>query len=94
MRRFVYTTQVSEGHVSNTGDVFLCQASENEKKMAAFSEKFKILYKFSYSVNFGVPPVHCEWGKKNNATFCVTPVHIISMNKSRMHAVSSVYMYT
>lgn len=60
----MYTTQVSEGHVSNTGDVFLCRASENERKMAAFIEKFKILYKFSNSVNFGVPPVHCEWGKK------------------------------
>lgn len=32
--------------------------------MAAFSEKLEILYKFLYSVNFYVPLVHCEWGKK------------------------------
>lgn len=33
--------------------------------MAAFSEKLKIMNKFSFPVNFGVPPGFCEWGKKN-----------------------------
>lgn len=66
-RRFVYTTQVLVGHLSNTGDVFQCLASENERKMAAFSEKFKILLNFLI-VEFWYParvPVHSEWGPKN-----------------------------
>lgn len=67
MRRFVYTTQVLVGHLSNTGDVFQCLASENERKMAAFSEKLKILLNFLI-VEFWYParvPVHSEWGPKN-----------------------------
>lgn len=42
--------------------------------MAAFSENFKILYKLSYSGNFGVLLVQSEWGWKKG-TFCVPPVH-------------------
>lgn len=49
-RHFAYTTQVSYGHASNTCDFFLCRSSENEMKMAAFSETFKTLYKLSYFV--------------------------------------------
>lgn len=69
-------TRVLEGHMGNTGDVFLSQPSKNERKTAAFSGKFKILYTFLYSVNFGVLPVHCKCDKKNDATFCVTLVHV------------------
>lgn len=58
-----------------TGDVFECLASENKMTMMDFSEKLKILYKFSYSMNFCVLLVHREWGRKNG-TFCVPLVHI------------------
>lgn len=36
----------------------------NERKMAAVSKKFKILYTFSYTVNFDVLPVLCQLGGK------------------------------
>lgn len=38
------------------------QYKKQYKKMAAFSENFKILYKLSYSGNFGVLLVQSEWG--------------------------------
>lgn len=58
MQQFVYTTQLSEGHMSNTGD------HENYRKSTAFWENLKILYNFSFSMNFGVPSWFCEWGWK------------------------------
>lgn len=44
----------------------MCLANKNFRNMAAFSEKLKIMNKFSFPVNFGVPPGFCEWGKKKN----------------------------
>lgn len=44
----------------------------------AFSEKLKILYKFSNSMNFSVPPGRHEWVKKN-LYFCIPPVLITCM---------------
>lgn len=53
---FVYTTQVSKPHMSNTGEVFQNLSSENLKRMTAYikKKKIKVLYKFSFPVNFGV----------------------------------------
>lgn len=52
---FVYTS---------INDVFQCLGSKNERNIVAFSKEFNVLYTFSYSVNFGVPPVHRELGWK------------------------------
>lgn len=58
----------------------MCLANENFRNMAAFSEKLKIMNKFSFPVNFGVPPGFCEWGKKKkNSTFCVPLIRITCM---------------
>lgn len=47
----------------------MCLAKENFRNMAAFSEKLKFMYKFSFPVNFGVPPPgFCECGKKKKKT--------------------------
>lgn len=47
----------------------MCLANENFRNMAAFSEKLKIMNKFSFHVNFGVPPGFCEWGKKEKKQY-------------------------
>lgn len=50
---FVYTS---------INDVFQCLGSKNERNIVAFSKEK--MYTFSYSVYFGVPPVHRELGWK------------------------------
>lgn len=62
--------KITSLYMSNKGLLYLihmsCEWEFNFRNMAAFSEKSKIMNKFSFPVNFGVPPGFCEWGKKKN----------------------------
>lgn len=44
-------------------------------KMAAFIKKFKILYTCSYYLNFDVPLIHFELGKKKTVHFEYHPIY-------------------
>lgn len=70
---FVYTTQVSKPHMSNTGEVFQNLSSENLKRMTAYIKKKKS--KCCTNFHFQWILVSCEWGWKYS-TFCIPLVHI------------------
>lgn len=62
--------------------------------MVEFSEKFKILYKFLYFMNFGVLQ---GFGKKTH-TFCILPLHfllLIILNLSNLipYYTMNLYIY-
>lgn len=82
---FVYTTQVSKPHMSNTGEVFQNLSSENLKRMTAYIKKKKS--KCCTNFHFQWILVSCEWGWKYS-TFCIPLVHITCM---LLHSVFCLY---